>query len=452
MLAIDNSETRKIILSRFNGCVDPPCRGGELRASSSTPSRCLQATMLSAAHFTGTPPPLPQHSVSLPHSHHPPPVQTQFSQHQHGMASALLPTPPSSPAAVALHPIENTLSLLESLVAFYHQERMWVYRTRAQLEMDMMQRIEVANNMDPTAVTDTEGDSVRSGSISPSQSTSRSSPPTVDGQTAPNKTSLEGTSPSPPTKWLKRKKAFNLRLEGISTNRGINKPRPYPHRPRQGSSLNPAGPQPPPTPAGPPPHAFYPPPAPSNAFGPATTTLTSPYLCHPSFAATFGPPQPAQPSTPSASQPSPYSQVPPQTSVPEAQRAAAPLVLGAGGREPSVQILEIFEKMMQARMESCERVTRMVRSATNPSCPLTSVGGPVGAPGLAMNVPIVSGPVGGPGIGGSITALSMGVVPNGAYPAGMMQGHVYDTQNMTQEQQQSQSQGVQNYQMGVGMG
>ena len=391
--------------------------------------------MLSAAHFTGTPPPLP------------PPVQTHFPQ-QHAIAPGLLPTPPSSPAAV-VHPIENTITLLESLVAFYHQERMWVYRTRAQFEMDMMQRVEDAN-ADPTATADAEGDA-RSGSISPSQS-AKSSSPTVDGQSAQS----EGTSPSPPTKWLKRKRAFNLRLEGISTSRGgVNRSRPYLHRPRQGSSLNPAGPQPPPTPHGAPPHAFYPPPATNSAFGPATTTLTSPYLCHPSFAATFGPPQSAQPSTASTSQPSPYSQVSPQINAPESQRAAAPLVLGAGGREPSVQILEMFEKMMQARMESCERVTRMVRSATNPSCPSTSVGGPVCAPGLAMNMPTVSGPVGGPGIGGPISLSINGtpnLVPSSPYATGMMQGHVYGPQNMAQGQEQSQSQGIQDYSMGVTMG
>ncbi|KAL4081643.1 hypothetical protein V8B97DRAFT_1924257 [Scleroderma yunnanense] len=337
---------------------------------------------------------------------------------------------------------------------------MWVYRTRAQLEMDMMQRVEDASAMDAAAVGDSEGDAGRSGSISPSQSTSKSSPQSaVDGQATqkPKSTSPDGTSPSPPTKWLKRKKAFNLRLEGISTSRGgINRPRPYPHRPRQGSSLNPAGPQPPPTPHGPPPHAFYPPPAHNNAFGPATTTLTSPYLCHPSFAATFGPPQSAQSSTPSGSHPSSYSQVLPQLTAPVSQQAAVPLVLGAGGREPSVQILEMFEKMMQARMESCERVTRMVRCATNSSAPPSSVGGPVGAPGLAMNMPTVGGPVGGPGISGPVAlnmnGTPMGIVSSPIYPSGMMQEHVYGTQSMTQAQEQSQSQAVQNYQMGVGMG
>ncbi|KAI6047430.1 hypothetical protein EDC04DRAFT_2552924, partial [Pisolithus marmoratus] len=219
---------------------------------------------------------------SAAHSVH---THQQFTQEQqqqqHGMSSGLLPTPPSSPPSFGLHPIENTLSLLESLVAFYHQERMWVYRTRAQLEMDMMQRVEEAAANDAVSATgEAENDSRRSGSgsASPHQNTSQSPPQAqLDSQAPqqPSATSPQGTSPSPPTKWLKRKKAFGLRLEGISTSRGnLNRPRPYPPHP-------------------------------------------------------------------------------------------IPLVLGAGGREPCVQILEMFEKMMQARMESCERVTRMVRTATN---------------------------------------------------------------------------------------
>ncbi|KAI6003736.1 hypothetical protein EDD15DRAFT_2191788 [Pisolithus albus] len=366
------------------------------------------------------------------------------------MSTGLLPTPPSSPPAFGLHPIENTISLLESLVAFYHQERMWVYRTRAQLEMDMMQRAEeTAANEAASATGEAENDGRRSGSVSPHQRMSHSpllAQSDAQASQQPSATSSQGTSPSPPTKWLKRKKAFNLRLEGISTSRGgLNRPRPYPpHRPRQGSSLNPAGPQPPPTQQ---PHAFYPPPAPNHFLGPATTTLTSPYLCHPSFATTFGPPS-------SSTQPCTYPQAPTHSTIPDSHQAAIPLVLGAGGREPCVQILEMFEKMMQARMESCERVTRMVRSATNLGRSNPPVSGPVGAPGLAMNMPTVSGPVGGPGIGGPVglmmngshgmTMTPMGVVPTAeAYSSGMMQETVYGTQEQSQ---------AQDFPMGVAMG
>ena len=48
-----------------------------------------------------------------------------------------LPTPPHSPerSLRPSRPIDSTIRILESLVAFYHQERMWVYRTRASLEL-----------------------------------------------------------------------------------------------------------------------------------------------------------------------------------------------------------------------------------------------------------------------------------------------------------------------------
>lgn len=191
--------------------------------------------------------------------------------------------------------------------------------------------------------------------------------------------------------------------------------------------------------------------------GPATTTLTSPYLCHPSFAAAFGPSLPAQP-TPSASHPFSFSQALAQPENAEGNPAAVPFVLGAGGREPSVQILEMFEKMMQARMESCERVTRMVRGAATSdgvNGPAASVSGPVGAPGIAMNMPVVGGAVGGPDIGGPVglpmngdpglQMAAMGVVQNGtAYAAGMMAESVYGAQDIPQS-----SRAVQDFPMGV---
>ncbi|KAF9247330.1 hypothetical protein BU15DRAFT_22767, partial [Melanogaster broomeanus] len=162
---------------------------------------------------------------------------------QHAI-SALPPTPPSSPPNIDLHPVENTISLLESLVAFYHQERMWVYRTRAQLEMGLIQRATESPFDDSTNI-DSEGED--DSPISPPGQSQSKSPSSSDPVKSPDNT-------SPPTKWLKRKKAYNLRLEGISSTRGMLPP-------------------------------------------------------------------------------------------------------------PSVQILEMFERMMQSRMESCERVTRMVRGA-----------------------------------------------------------------------------------------
>jgi len=193
--------------------------------------------------------------------------------------NTLLPTPPSSPPRVELLPVESTISLLENLVAFYHQERMWVYRTRAQLEMSLQDR-------DPTvAIATTQEESERA-------------------QNEPDSAEEEETLET--TKWMKRKKAFGLKLEGISTTRGM------PTVARGGVVKQRA--------------------RSSMMQQPMSVSFT-----HSSQTQTSGP----QPS----------------------------LILGAGGREPGVQILEMFERMMQARMESCERVTRMVRNASGGGSP-----------------------------------------------------------------------------------
>ncbi|OAX44529.1 hypothetical protein K503DRAFT_764943 [Rhizopogon vinicolor AM-OR11-026] len=198
--------------------------------------------------------------------------QQSYTQQQAAIAmNTLLPTPPSSPPRVELLPVESTISLLENLVAFYHQERMWVYRTRAQLEMSIQDR-------DATAATQDEEETA---------------------QEEPDSAEEEETSET--TKWMKRKKAFGLKLEGISTTRGM------PTVGRSGVMKQRA----------------------------RSSMMQQPMpvsFAHSSQTQTSGP----QPT----------------------------LILGAGEREPGVQILEMFERMMQARMESCERVTKMVRNAS----------------------------------------------------------------------------------------
>jgi len=207
--------------------------------------------------------------------------QHLYSQQQATLAmNTLLPTPPSSPPRVELLPVESTISLLENLVAFYHQERMWVYRTRAQLEMSFQDR-------DATAVA--------AGTQDDEEATQ---------EDEPNPAEEEETSEM--TTWMKRSKAFGLKLEGISTTRGM------PTVARSGDVKQRA----------------------------RSSLMQQPMpvsFAHSSQTQTSGP----QPS----------------------------LILGAGGREPGVQILEMFERMMQARMESCERVTRMVRNASGGGSP-----------------------------------------------------------------------------------
>lgn len=412
------------------------------------------------AHYTGNSPahPHPQHTPL--HGHvlsSNPGQQAQYAQHQHTMSS-LLPTPPSSPPTIGMHPVESTISLLESLVAFYHQERMWVYRTRAQLEMGLLHRAPdspFGSSVPVDAGLDDNPDS-------PGQLQTRSASSPDSTKTA------ENASPSPPTKWLKRKKAFNLRLEGISSTRSmlptvarggvLKHAHPHTqHRARQSSNLNPAsshqnsmhGP----TSATLPPHSsvsmaspntavsFYPPTAINTA-----TTLTSPYLSHPSFQ--FSATANQQPLTPGVSTSrfvsTPAHHTHSTVQPPQSQSAhTGPLVLGSGGREPTVQILEMFERMMQARMESCERVTRMVRDANKP--------GGIGVGGTGVTGGVGLGSVGGPvgGFGGPVG------LPVGTGPQGIVGGysHVPATaQGQDPEMMATQTPTQQGFPMGVNMG
>jgi len=83
------------------------------------------------------------------------------------------------------NPLKSTIHLLDSLVAFYQHERMWVYRTRAMLE----EAFPNPSVMDPT-----------------SQSIPASPSPSARNDEVP---------PSHQTRWMHRKKGFKLRLDGI---------------------------------------------------------------------------------------------------------------------------------------------------------------------------------------------------------------------------------------------
>jgi hypothetical protein len=167
-----------------------------------------------------------------------------------------LTTPPSTPPPSS-RPIDSAISLVDSLLAFYHQERMWVYRTRASLELVLEAAPSGAS--DSTLVSTSESTATveeKEGSLSiivhPRDNTGMD---------------LMYPANSPTTLWTRRKKSFKLKLEGISM-RGRKR----------------------------------------------RTTA---------------------------------GQEAPQT--------------------PGVQMLELFENMMEARMESCERVSRMLRDANTSS-------------------------------------------------------------------------------------
>ncbi|KAF8812569.1 hypothetical protein BYT27DRAFT_7160160 [Phlegmacium glaucopus] len=94
------------------------------------------------------------------------------------------------------NPLKSTINLLDSLVAFYQHERMWVYRTRAMLE----EAIPNPSIMDPAT-----------------QSLSASSSLSVGDYEVPTNEPLT----SHQTRWTRRKKGFKLRLDGIRPKRVV---------------------------------------------------------------------------------------------------------------------------------------------------------------------------------------------------------------------------------------
>lgn len=95
------------------------------------------------------------------------------------------------------NPLKSTIHLLDSLVAFYQHERMWVYRTRAILE----EAFPNPSVIDPTT-----------------QSIPASSSPPAKKDEAP----INELLPSRQTRWTRRKKGFKLRLNGIRPKRVVS--------------------------------------------------------------------------------------------------------------------------------------------------------------------------------------------------------------------------------------
>jgi len=162
--------------------------------------------------------------------------------------------------------MRTTENILDSLVSFYQQERMWVYRTRAQLE-DMQ-------DSDPSdCSTDSQlGESSRHPLILPSLSLSTTSAAAdsadsrVEHQPPPSSLPPE----QPVSRWERRKQAYKMRLDlGQKSKRTMVEQSAAVHSTR----------------------------------------------------------------------------------------------LATDGSQPSVHILELYDTMMESRMESCQRINRLIRNA-----------------------------------------------------------------------------------------
>ncbi|KAH8106162.1 hypothetical protein BXZ70DRAFT_420363 [Cristinia sonorae] len=173
-----------------------------------------------------------------------------------------LPTPPRSPRGVQVN--HSAVNLLDSLTAFYQQERYWVHHTRAALELALVKGIDAppTNNIISASSAST-APSPHDNLVANSMAATASSM----GAVKPEPSSPTNNSPSArKSLWMRRKQAqgIRLKLDGLAHTR-----RRRPHR--------------------------------------------------------------APPS------------------------------------EPGARLLEMFSELVDARMESCQRISRMVRDASRPA-------------------------------------------------------------------------------------
>ena len=117
---------------------------------------------------------------------------------------ALSPTKPQH----STRRIDHSINLADSLLAFYHQERMWCYRTRASLELILEPGPSTAS--DGSITSSAESDATAEEGDTPSLAVVR---PHGNIKAEPaSPTNMQAT-----TLWMRRKRSFKLKLEGIST-------------------------------------------------------------------------------------------------------------------------------------------------------------------------------------------------------------------------------------------
>ncbi len=105
------------------------------------------------------------------------------------------------------HALLSTVDLLDSLVAFYQHEQMWVYRTSASLQQAFKPPTKEPSNLTQQAYPD----AINELSMSP-----------VDSRKYQDCDDASSSNTQHPTPWMRRKQEFNLRLEGIRLKRTVN--------------------------------------------------------------------------------------------------------------------------------------------------------------------------------------------------------------------------------------
>jgi hypothetical protein len=108
-------------------------------------------------------------------------------------------------------PLTTTITLLESLIAFYHQESMWVVRTRAQYEMPHQFGIESTAAANVASMIQDESSSGEESSGDALQK-QEDGAEVIGGLARNNRSRQLGKS-----KWNRRKPGLTLHLGGIAT-------------------------------------------------------------------------------------------------------------------------------------------------------------------------------------------------------------------------------------------
>lgn len=127
-----------------------------------------------------------------------------------------MPTPPFSPQNYKTsdenteNPLNSTINLLDSLVAFYQQERMWVYRTQAVLD----DAFSTPSTMEsPNTINIMYSDHHLSSLSSKAKM----------GLSYERNNDPRGNPQDPQaSRWARRKKGFKLRIDDIRAKRIVN--------------------------------------------------------------------------------------------------------------------------------------------------------------------------------------------------------------------------------------
>ncbi|GBE79537.1 hypothetical protein SCP_0207370 [Sparassis crispa] len=124
---------------------------------------------------------------------------------------ASLPTPPHSPRSLV--PVQPATVLLDSLAAFYQQERYWIHHARAAIELAISKGADAKAITYPTPPS---SDSSPSSSSSPAASPEAASDdPAVKAEPGAD---VDLSVVRANTRWMRRKNIMRLKLDGVSSH------------------------------------------------------------------------------------------------------------------------------------------------------------------------------------------------------------------------------------------